>query len=202
MLLRFLDRLHQLFIFPSRRQRIAQAIALHLRTCSSVLDIGCGDGSIAAEIRKAIPVVAMSGVEVKLRASCAIPCRIFDGHQLPFPDHSFDACLLIDVLHHTNNVQQLLYEARRVSRDCIIIKDHVYKSASDHFLLRAMDWFGNRAHDVPLVNNYLRIQEWTALLEGQGFRIRSWDKKFSPYRSLLDRVFGKGLHCLIVLDVK
>lgn len=48
---------------------------------------------------------------------------IYDGKTLPFPDKSFDTCILMAVLHHTQDPEAVLREAIRVSKKLIILED-------------------------------------------------------------------------------
>ena len=45
-----------------------------------------------------------------------------DMERLPFPDGYFDTCLIVSGLHHIPSYQKVLGEARRVSRDLILIE--------------------------------------------------------------------------------
>src|SRR5437870_1657886 len=83
---------------------------------ASILDIGCGNGLFSCKLMSAKPNLRISGVETLPRDGCLIDCETFNGGALPFPDSSFDHVLLINVLHHADNPEQLLAEARRVTR--------------------------------------------------------------------------------------
>lgn len=52
---------------------------------------------------------------------------IYDGEHLPYTDQQFDACLLLTVLHHCSDPDQILAEAGRVARKVIVIED-IYSS--------------------------------------------------------------------------
>ena len=146
---------------------------------SQLLDVGCGDGKLAALLRDAVPKLEVEGVEVLPRGDCAIPCRAFDGSHLPFPDNSFDGCLFVDVLHHTNDPFPLLRDACRVSRKFLLIKDHLAESALDHWTLRLMDWVGNRAHGVALPYAYLSGAQWQDLYKGLGLIVERTDSRLA-----------------------
>ena len=165
-----------------------------------MLDIGCGDGSIAHAILQRRPDLSVTGVDVLVRADTRIPVIEYDGSSLPFPDGSFDAVYLVDVVHHTDDPQQLLDQAARVSRDRILIKDHV----ADRFLaeptLRLMDWIGNARHGVRLPYNYLTRAEWSEHFGRTGVTVRTWETDLSLYPPPLSAVFGRGLHVLIDLE--
>jgi ubiquinone/menaquinone biosynthesis C-methylase UbiE len=48
---------------------------------------------------------------------------LFDGNTLPFADNTFEVVLLIHVLHHTTNPEQLLAEAARVACRIVVVED-------------------------------------------------------------------------------
>lgn len=88
---------------------------------ASVLDLGCGAGMLALLKRKG---VTLTGVD--LSAECADAARR-NGYdigisaalsQLPFPDHSFDYVVSLDVLGHVGDEEKdsVLAEIRRVLR--------------------------------------------------------------------------------------
>jgi len=48
---------------------------------------------------------------------------IYDGNRIPFNDDKFDKALILTVLHHTPKPENILQEAKRVSKQIIIIED-------------------------------------------------------------------------------
>jgi ubiquinone/menaquinone biosynthesis C-methylase UbiE len=87
-----------------------------------VLDVGCGDGRLTAELGRVAPRVA--GVDPSPaafeRARASYPQLEFaqaqaDG-RLPFPDAGFDAAVCVHVLEHVVDTQALMSEMRRVLR--------------------------------------------------------------------------------------
>jgi SAM-dependent methyltransferase len=195
-----LDLLHGRLVFMRRVDRLADALARRLPANATVLDIGCGDGSIARAVLQRRSDLSITGVDVLVRGETHIPVIGYDGSTLPFTDDSFDAVCLVDVVHHADDPRQLLGEAARVSRDRVLIKDHL----ADGFLasptLRLMDWIGNARHGVRLPYNYLSRADWLGQIERLGATLRSWDTDLSLYPPPLSAVFGRGLHVLIDLE--
>jgi SAM-dependent methyltransferase len=193
-------RWHQSLVFGRRVRVLSEALAAEIPGNSSVLDIGCGDGSIASLIQSVVPGVQMQGIETSERPACRIPCHSFDGIRIPFPDAAFDICMFVDVLHHTNSIREILAEAARVSRRFILVKDHLCESALDFRTLQFMDWVGNRAHGVVLPYNYQSKAQWLTLFGDCGLKARSWNGALRLYPAPFNAVFGRNLHFSALLE--
>ncbi len=92
-----------------------------LPPASDVLDLGCGDGRLTAEIRDAERVTAADVSKVALaRAARRLPhadlVELEPDAALPFHDGSFDLVLCIETIEHVRDVQRLLSEVRRTLR--------------------------------------------------------------------------------------
>ncbi len=166
---------------------------------ASVLDIGCGDGTIGGLIARLRPDISIQGVEFMVRPGCKIECHSFDGFTLPFPSNSFDVGLFVDVLHHTQDPRVLLREAVRVSRSFVLIKDHLDENAIDNLTLRLMDWVGNRPHGVVLTYNYQNRKQWTEQFSNSGLSEVSRTTQVPLYPWPLRLLVGRKLHFVSLL---
>jgi SAM-dependent methyltransferase len=197
--LSWISRWHHAAVHGRRTRVLAEILAPQIPPGASVLDIGCGDGTIASLIAQLRPDISIQGVEFLVRLECKIPCHSFDGTALPFPDGSFDLCMLVDVLHHTKDVSVLLRESARVARTFVLIKDHL----KDQFLagatLRFMDWVGNRPHGVPLPYNYQGRRQWLDVFAACGLVEVQCTTKVSLYPAPLSRILGRELHLVSLL---
>ncbi len=190
---------HRDFVFERRTRVLAELLAAQIPQGASVLDIGCGDGAIASLIVQRRPDVSIQGVEFLVRQECKIECRAFDGSSLPFPDASFDVCLFVDVLHHTEDPAILLHEATRVSRSFVLLKDHLDENFLDDATLRFMDWVGNRPHGVVLTYNYQSRREWAEHFSRCGLEEGTWTTRVPLYPFPVSLVAGRGLHFVSLL---
>lgn len=190
---------HHAFVFERRTRVLAELLAAQIPQRASVLDIGCGDGTVGSLIKKLRPDVVIQGVEFLSRPGCKIECRAFDGSSLPFSDACFDVCLFVDVLHHTENPEILLREAARVSRSFVLIKDHLDENSFDNATLRFMDWVGNRPHDVVLTYNYQSRKQWAEHFSKCGLAEVNCTTEVPLYPAPFGLLLGRGLHFVSLL---
>ncbi len=192
--LSWIARGHHALVFGRRSQVLADVLAPLLPQGARVLDIGCGDGTIAALLSERRPDLRLEGVEYAPRPTCRIPCRSFDGEHLPFVDNTFDVSLFVDVLHHTPDVTVLLREAARVARAAVVLKDHLSENSIDHAILRVMDWVGNRPHGVVLPYNYQSRQQWQRHFADCGLHVVQLTIGVPLYPFPFSLIFGRRLH--------
>jgi SAM-dependent methyltransferase len=191
---------HARLVFDRRTRALARHLA-ELLPPGTVLDIGCGDGTIDTLIGGSRPDIAISGVDILVRPDAKIPVTPFDGAHLPFPDQSFDAALFVDVLHHTGDPSILLGEAVRVARTAIVIKDHTADSALSYPILRLMDWVGNAHHGVVLPYNYWSSAQWRRAFEDLGLRVGEWrTRSLGLYAAPFNLLFERRLHMICRLQ--
>jgi ubiquinone/menaquinone biosynthesis C-methylase UbiE len=167
---------------------------------ASVLDVGCGDGLIAQQIMEKRGDLTVKGIDVMVRPQTHIPVEKFDGRKIPYADASFDAVMFVDVLHHTDDPFILLQEARRVSRQAVVIKDHIRQGFLAGQTLRFMDWVGNARHGVVLPYNYWTLQQWTDAFSKLGWRLVENRTRLGLYPPPASWVFERSLHFIARLE--
>ena len=197
-----LFRIHDGYVLGRRARRLAELLAEVLPERTEVLDVGCGDGKIAAAIMRSRPDVTITGLEVLVRPDAAIPMSVFDGRSLPYSDQSFDVVMFVDVLHHADDATALLREAVRVARCAVVIKDHRCESRLDNWTLRFMDYVGNARYGVALPYNYWSMDQWNAAFNEVGLRVSLWRSELGLYPAPASWVFGRSLHFLGVLETR
>ncbi len=122
-------------LYAEWRALSARTKAAHVETLlaagnlrpSRVLDVGCGDGALMAELHRRGVGDERVGIEV---SESAVPlarnqpgvtdARLFDGVTIPWADGSFDLAVLSHVLEHVLDPAALLAEARRVARAVVV----------------------------------------------------------------------------------
>ena len=195
-----LDTLHTRFVLGRRVRILTGLLSQMIPPGSQVLDVGCGDGQISAQIASLCQDVTITGIDVLLRPQRYISVRQFDGKTIPFESSSFDLVMFVDVLHHTTNPAALLAEAARVTKRYILLKDHFRTGFLGGVTLRFMDWIGNVHHGVVLPYNYLSESEWNKTYEKVGLRPVSVKRELKLYPNPANLVFGRGLHFVSLLE--
>lgn len=192
---RITSAIHSRLIFGRRVQALARNISEMIPDgVATLLDVGCGDGTLARSITERRPGLSAVGVEIRARPTTAIPVREFDGRILPFADRSHDVVMLVDVLHHAEEPNLLIREAGRVAARAVIIKDHLTGAWLSHERLRLMDWVGNIGHGVPLRYDYWSPQRWGDAFRQAGLREVDRRERLGLYGPTLRWLFERRLH--------
>lgn len=177
----------------SRANKIYRQIKPYLpKHYGSVLDLGCGDGRLGKKIAKSGLEVALADIYKSKKIRSLEPKMEFanvgqDGY-VPF-SRQFDAVLLNAVLHHSNDPQKTLKEAKRLAKDCgsIIVLESVYgiddnsefgklgnegqKSATaffDHFYNRIIHYSNNPEEKVNIPGNFNTPTGWMDMFRQNG----------------------------------
>ena len=191
--------LHGKAVFSRRVRVLARRLGPLLPPGRRVLDIGCGDGSIAIALLGRRPDLAIEGYDVFARSEARIPVTSFDGTHLPVPDGAADAVLLVDVLHHAEDAVTLLRECARVA-PVVVVKDHLADSNLDERILRFMDWVGNAPHGVVLPYHYFSTASWSSALSAAGLRETERSEVPGLYPFPFSLVFGGRLQFVARLE--
>lgn len=195
------ERVHQAWGAERRVRVLCRALAPLLPRDADLLDVGCGDGALAAALMAERPDVTATGIDVLAREDARVPVALFDGRTLPGEADSVDAVLFCDVLHHSEDPEQLLVEAARVARRCVLIKDHTLAGPLAGATLRFMDEVGNRRFGVRRPTGYWSEPRWRETFARLGLAIGSWSGRVPLYPPPLSWLFGRGLHFVARLEL-
>jgi SAM-dependent methyltransferase len=189
-------RFHGRAVFGRRVRVLAAHIASLVPRDARVVDVGCGDGSIAGRLAQLRPDIDVVGIDVLVRPRTHVPVVAFDGEVIPYAHAALDAVLLGDVLHHPHAPPRLLREAARVSPGAVIVKDHIADGFLARPTLRLMDWVGNAHHGVALPFNYWPESRWREAFADVGLVCDVWRTALGLYPPPAAWVFDRRLHVL------
>jgi ubiquinone/menaquinone biosynthesis C-methylase UbiE len=95
----------------------------HIEGIDSVLDIGTGTSISIHIFAEIFPDVRYNTVDITdNRKRKILPFMIYDGKNLPFDNLEFDVSLLNETLHHCEDPEYVLTEARRVAKSVYVIE--------------------------------------------------------------------------------
>ena len=160
-----------------RAGRFIQMFEGDLKPDSIILDIGAGPGVYFKPLMDKGHWVSL--LDTDRYKSCPYPVIYFDGKTFPFMDKSFDASLLITVLHHTPDPEATLLEARRVTKGVVIVIEDVYDTWLGRLLTIVRDaalnfeFFGH-----PI--NFKGYSEWKETFARLGFTLLK-EKDFTSF---------------------
>ena len=168
-------------IIKRRTERIVNAFEKFVEKGEKILDVGAGGGWIAKEIqkRKKAKVALLDVVDFN---QSDLELILYDGKKMPFPENSFDVVLLIFVLHHVKNPLMVLKEARRITKNKIIIFEDTYFSFFDKIFLIFWDILTN----LPA----LIIKPFKEKMPFGFKRVFEWKKTFKKLKTKL--IFCEG----------
>jgi len=121
-----------------------------------LLDFGCGDMTFAKELKKTLPALKITGVDVLDfgKRYKDILYKRYDGHVLPFGNGAFDAVVSWHVFHHTTEPFALMRECMRVAKNSIYIVEPTFRGWWDIPGMCFMDWLFNVWKDRSISMSY------------------------------------------------
>jgi SAM-dependent methyltransferase len=156
------------FWFRARARLIAWTINRHFPEATSLLDVGCGTGSVLAELQARCPRLTLTGAEVLLEALRHARRQLpdvevlqLDVRRLPFA-REFDVVCAFDVLEHLDDDGQMLNEMGRTVRQ----GGGLVVTVPQHPQL----W--SRVDDFSRHRRRYRRRELVARVQGAGFSVQ------------------------------
>lgn len=137
---------------------------------SKILDLGCGPG-IAGKTFQEFFQADLLGVDIKDRRINDIPFKLIDGKILPFSENSFDIVLINYVLHHSRDPIALLNEAKRVTRDKIIIFEDLAEGCLSKLFCRLHGISYDKLFGNPTKTSFNSEKGWEKIFKELGLNI-------------------------------
>jgi ubiquinone/menaquinone biosynthesis C-methylase UbiE len=156
-------------VYGHRCRWTARKLMPFIKPSDRILDVGAGDCRLDVLLQKKVGCEVVP-VDVEDFNETQLPLTIFDGKRLPFPDDSFDAVLLIFVLHHAEDAKAVLEEARRVSRKSVIVFEDVTSNMWDRMVFRGFHHWLAWSEKISYPFREWRPSQWTQLATSLGMR--------------------------------
>lgn len=199
-MLKLLQKLYNATLRRRRLKKLAALLSPAVPPNGLVLDLGCGNGDLAAAIKANIPGLNITGIDVMMQTGqTSVPVQVYDGKTIPFPDASFDHVMLITVLHHTDDYIPVIREALRVARKGIILLDHQYSNWFDWLMLAIIDWPGNVPFGVYTPFNFKTRKQWQEIFTQLNLKEERYDDRLQLFGKGMDFLFGRRMHFLSIL---
>jgi ubiquinone/menaquinone biosynthesis C-methylase UbiE len=146
----------------------------------SVLDVGCGTGSLAFALAQRCQVKRLRGIDfspayvehaTRRSHDPRIVFEVGDAGALDFPDHSFDRVLSLLVLHFVPRAEQAVAEMRRVARPGAVVGAAVWDTRGGYVANRM--FFDTAAVLDPKANER-RARTYTRPMSRPGQLAKAW----------------------------
>ena len=183
-----------------RENEIGRRVAPHVDPGMTVLDLGSGTGRISRWLaaRRGISPTLADVTDFGNRVGGFPYVRLEDPLRLPFADRSFDAVMMLFVLHHLErweDQERLLGEAVRVARRRLVLIEDTPTSRVDRMSNMAWDWLLNLRHGVPTPFTFRTVEGWRAVFARAGLRLAHQETYRARWPTLMTYH-----HTLFVLD--
>jgi ubiquinone/menaquinone biosynthesis C-methylase UbiE len=152
----------------------------HIEGIDSVLDIGTGTSIPIHIFAENFPKIRYNTVDVvDIRKRKKLPFVIYDGKNLPFGNLEFDVSILNETLHHCEDPESVLIEARRVAKSVYVI-EHFPNPSTDIKELIKSEFNALIAFDINC-KIYKPFTEHSLYLLFEKASLNVWDKFEIPY---------------------
>lgn len=177
---------HHASVLRSHRWRTAANSAAYLlpglRPGLALLDLGCGPGTLTADLAERVApgevvavdaeagILAAARAEAEARGLAGARFLAADAERLPLPDGSFDVVHAHQVLQHLRDPVRALREMRRVCRPggVVAVRDSDYE---------AMTWYPRSAGLAQWLELYLRVARANGGEPSTGRRLHAWARQ-------------------------
>lgn len=136
------------------------------------LDIGCADGDLLNNLSKSIEITKLVAIDLdhlKAASSATININIShcasDATELPFPDHTFDYVMAMEVLEHIPEPERAMKEISRVAKKNAKIIVSVPNEPFFHLGNVARCKYLDRFGKTPSHVNFWSVQSFRSFLD-------------------------------------
>lgn len=153
---------------------LANYLTKYLAGYDSILDIGGGQGILSVVLAKKLKIKVVN-TDIVDYSTKGVPFVLCQENKLPFADKEFSASLLIDVLHHSRDPENLLKETIRVTKKRVLVIENYHYSAKV-VLAKYFHWLFDAVQTVifgiPLPR-IASLKKWRAFFKKLSLRIET-----------------------------
>lgn len=156
-------------------QKKVDLVKPYFKKKQSVLDFGCGDLELAEDLKKELPYLSITGVDVvdfgknpkKVKFVC------YDGKKLPFENMSFDTVLAFNVFHHCDELDLAFFECVRIAKKRLLIIEPVFRTVLEIPLMKIMDCIYNcwKEKKITLPFDFYSEEEWLKIFSKNSLKV-------------------------------
>lgn len=154
-------------------RRFARRIQTIVGDDASILDIGSGVGRLAEAMKYVMPRATVVCTDIEDYNRSSVPFVVASGDSLLFEDKSFNASTIFYVLHHTDNPEGILREAKRVSKDKVIVQEDTYRNILEKISYELHIRSFQRKHHLSRIGPARKDEDWQRMFEQEGFTVDS-----------------------------
>jgi ubiquinone/menaquinone biosynthesis C-methylase UbiE len=169
------------FFYKWAAKMTADECSLFINPGSSVLDFGCGPGYISKEFKNRFNLHEIMGLDITDNRAVDTPLTIYNGTKVPL-EKAYDNVLVSFVLHHCENPELSLNEAKRLAKGNIIIYEDLPKGKISRFVCKLHEmtfrkWF--QKNDEK--GHFKSKKEWERIFSELGLKLIFEKKVLSTF---------------------
>ncbi len=158
---------------PERPDAVVDHLIPHVSVGERIIDNGAGGCRVAQRLIQRAGVEVVPYDVIQWNETDDLYLNIYDGEALPVEDKSFDTSLILVVRHHAASERRLLTEAKRVTRNKIIVVEDSPSSELEHAGWKMLDKALNydRHDDIAIAHGTRTTEGWSEVFSESGLSI-------------------------------
>ncbi len=153
-----------------------------------ILDLGAGEGYVGQSLQAQLNADVVLA-DVRKSNKTTLPFLKVDGVGIPLEDQSVDITVVVFVLHHVKDPEQLIQEAKRVTSGPIVVVESTCEGPVWCWLLERVDRFANWLRSDGAMGeqvvHFRSPEEWLCMMRRGGWQARILARKGSPFHRVV-----------------
>jgi ubiquinone/menaquinone biosynthesis C-methylase UbiE len=164
------------YMHPGAKQTFEMVFKIgNFKKDDKLLDLGGGVGRIAGFFVGKVDDITVSdsssGMIEKCKSINGVKCLMSKAEQLPFENGYFDKIIIIDAIHHFDNLEKVLAEVKRVLKpDGIIIVEEINARKVLAIAMEAIERF------LGMNSNTYIAQDLLSIFQKHGFEMKVYNE--------------------------